>query len=119
MDQLHPDSAYTEKILYSVATYFDVGDDLIHAQEAYRRIAEKFPRGEYAERALWKVAIYDYFQNRYEQALNGFWNYLRNYHSLSSTSAGAYWLGRCYESLGDFVHAGSLYGHVCNAVVAI
>lgn len=109
--RIYPNSPATEKILYSVATHYDVENDIVRAHEAYRAIAERFPRGEFGERAAWKVAVLSYFQRQHEEALKGFWHYLRTYPGISSTAC-AYWMGRSYEALGDSPKAASLYRHV-------
>ena len=107
----YPNSPATEKILYSVATYYDVDNDIVRAHEAYRAITELFPRGEFAERANWKLAVLCYFQRRHEEALKEFWNALRTYPGISAAAC-AYWMGRSYEALGDYAKAASLYRHV-------
>ncbi|MBZ5497558.1 MAG: transglycosylase SLT domain-containing protein [Acidobacteriia bacterium] len=110
--QLFPQSPFTEKLLYSVATYYDVDNKIEAAREAYQAIARGFPKGEYIERSLWKLALYSYSGKHYEEALNGFWQYLQANPSPGAASAPAYWMGRCFENLGDPDKAASLYGRV-------
>jgi soluble lytic murein transglycosylase len=105
----YPESSFTEKILHSVATYFDVKNQPARADQAYRTIAEKFSTGEYAERARWKMALFAYTEGRYAEALHAFWNSLLAHPEADSAGAAIYWMGRCYERLGDRVHAAHLY----------
>jgi soluble lytic murein transglycosylase len=107
--RLYPDSLYTEKILYSVATYFDVADRADEASAAYQELADKFPSGSNAERALWKVALYSYADKKYAAALRGFWNYLQAYPTPRGAAAPIFWMGRCYQKLGDPASALALY----------
>jgi soluble lytic murein transglycosylase len=107
--RLYPDSQYTEKILYSVATYYDVGDRAAEARESYQRLADNFANGPNAERALWKIALYAYIDKSYESALSGFWKYLQTYPNPRSAGAPLYWMGRCCERLGDSTGAAALY----------
>jgi soluble lytic murein transglycosylase len=110
--QLHPRSPFTEKLLYSVATYFDLDNKMTEAREAYQAIASNFPAGEYIERALWKVGLYLYLDKHYAEALHAFWQCLLANPSAGAASAPAYWMGRSCEKLGDLNKAGYLYGRV-------
>jgi soluble lytic murein transglycosylase len=105
----YPESSFTEKILHSVATYFDVKNQPARADQAYRTIAEKFPAGEHAERARWKIAFFAYTEGRYAEALQSFWNSLLTQPEADSAGAKIYWMARCYERLGDRSHAAHLY----------
>jgi soluble lytic murein transglycosylase len=106
---LYPQSPFTEKILYSVATYFDVNNRLDECREAYSNLAARFPQGEYAERARWRSSALAYFQHRYDEALNGFWNYFNLHASARNAPATLYWMGRCCDRLGDVAQALQFY----------
>jgi soluble lytic murein transglycosylase len=110
--KLYPSSPYTERLLYSVASYYDVENRAGAALDAYQAIARNFPKGEYLERALWKVAFYFYVAKRYEEALNGFRQYLEADPGPSAAGAAAYWMGRCCEHLGDREKAAYFYHRV-------
>jgi len=107
--QNYPQSPYTEKLLYSVATYFDVENEPMPALQAYQAIVRGFPKGEYFARALWKVALYSYVAKHYQDALSGFWQCLLADKSPGSAAASAYWMGRCCLHLGDPEKAASFY----------
>jgi soluble lytic murein transglycosylase len=109
--KLYPRSPDAEELCYSVATHLDVSYDAARAREDYALLYSCFPKGKYAERALWKLALYPYFEKRYEEAALGFWKYLQAYPSPSSASSAMYWLGRCYQKLGDMEDAKYLYRH--------
>ncbi len=108
--RLYPQSPYTEKLLYSVATYYDVENEAGPASEAYKAIVRGFPQGEYIERALWKVALYAYVGKRYQEALAGFSQCLLANPSPAAASAPAYWMGRCCELIGDPQRAVYFFG---------
>ena len=97
----YPQSEYTEKLLYSVATFYELDNQQGPAQEAYQAIVRGFPKGEYFERALWKLALFSYFERRYDEALKGFWQCLLANPSPAAASAPIYWMGRCCERFGD------------------
>jgi soluble lytic murein transglycosylase len=110
--KLYPRSNDTEELCYSVATYYDVNYDSAKALEAYRVLHRAFPKGRRVENSLWKIALYSYFDRQYEEAALGFWNYLRTYSNPLSAGQALYWIGRCYDKLGDSTKAGSLYSRV-------
>ncbi len=107
--KLYPRSAEAEELCYSVATHYDVSYDPASAREAYSLLYASFPKGKYAERALWKLALYPYFEKKYDEAALGFWKYLLAYSNPSSSGAAMYWLGRCYQKMGDVESAKYLY----------
>ncbi len=105
--KLYPRSPEAEELCYSAATYFDVKYE--KSRDAYALLYDAFPQGKYAERALWKLALSPYFEKKYEEAALGFWKYLRAYPSSVSAPAAMYWMGRCYQKLGDSENAKYLF----------
>jgi soluble lytic murein transglycosylase len=110
--QLYPESPFTEKLLYSVATYFEVDNRAAQAREAYQALAAAFPKGEYAERALWKAGMFFYVEKQYLEALNAFWRCLLANSKPGAAGAPVYWMARCFEKLGDNDKASYLYGRI-------
>jgi soluble lytic murein transglycosylase len=107
--KLYPRSADAEELCYSAAAYFDVNHESARSRDAYFLLYDAFPQGKYAERALWKLAAFSYFEKKYGEAALGFWKYLLAYPAPSSASAAMYWMGRCYEKLTDAGAAKYLY----------
>ena len=110
--RLYPQSPDTEELCYSAATYFDVNCESTKAWEAYKVLYEHFPKGRYAERTAWKLALFHYFEKEYGEAALGFWRYLQAYPNPASAAAAMYWMGRCYEMLGGSENARYLYRRV-------
>ena len=110
--RLYPQSPDTEELCYSAATYFDVNYESAKAWEAYKILYEHFPKGRYAERTAWKLALFHYFEKEYGEAALGFWRYLQAYPNPASAAAAMYWMGRCYEMLGGSENARYLYRRV-------
>jgi soluble lytic murein transglycosylase len=110
--QLHSQSPFTEKLLYAVATYYDIADRAESARTAYQALARAFPKGEYTERSLWRSAMFLYIEGRYEEALSGFWQSLLVNPAAGTAGAPAFWMGRCYERLGHPEGAAALYRRV-------
>ncbi len=96
----YPQSPYTEKLLYSVAVYYDVDGRVTAALNAFQALVRAFPQGEHIEIAHWKVALLSYVEQRYEDALRGFWSCFLANPSTAAASAPAYWIGRCCQHLG-------------------
>jgi soluble lytic murein transglycosylase len=106
---LYPRSTETEELCYSAAAYYDVNYNSLKAWEAYKALYQNFPKGKYTERALWKLALFQYFTGKYNDAATAFWNYLLAYPNPSSASSAMFWIGRCYQKMGDFDRAKYLY----------
>jgi soluble lytic murein transglycosylase len=115
--KLYPKSSDAEELCYSAATYYDVNYNSPKAWNAYKVLYENFPKGRYAERALWKLALFPYFEGKYGDAAHVFLNYLLAYPNPLAASSAMYWIGRCYQKLGDLEHAKYLYSqtiHLAN-----
>lgn len=111
--KLYPRSADAQELCYSVATYYDVNYESAQSRDAYSLLYDAFPKGKYAERALWKLALYSYSNKKYGEAALGFWKYLLAYPAPSSASAAMYWMGRCFEKLNNNEAARYLYRRTC------
>jgi soluble lytic murein transglycosylase len=107
--KLYPQSPETEELCYSAATYYDVNYDSTKAWKAYQILYDTFPKGKHAERALWKLALFPYFDGKYNDAALAFIDYLLAYPGPLSAGSAIYWMGRCYQKLGDFEHAKYFY----------
>ena len=105
----YPDSPFTEELLYSVATYYDVEYKPAQAAQAYRLIAGMFPQGVYRQRAVWKLAVLAFHEGRYDEAFKSFWDFLCAETSAEALAAPLYWMARCCEASGDPGKADYLY----------
>ena len=105
----YPQSPWTERLLYLVATYYDIDNRADELEAAYGNISTRFPAGRHAERASWKLAFCAWTRQRYEEALAKFSRHMQSWPDAESVSGCAYWMGRCYEKLGDYLNALLLY----------
>jgi len=110
--KLYPLSLETEELCYLTATYFDIKYESAKAALAYKILFEHFPKGRYAERSLWKLALFHYFEKEYGEAAQLFWRHLLAYPNAQAAGSAMYWMGRCYEKLGGLTNARYLYGRV-------
>ncbi len=106
---LYPQSHYAERLLYSSAGYLDLENRTEEAGRTFGMVSERFPKGEYAERALWRSCLFQYFDKHYEEALKGFWRYHTSHPDTRFSVPTLYWMGRCYEKLGDGSRAAYLF----------
>jgi len=107
--RIHPLSPDTEELCYSAASYFELNYETAKARDAYKVLCQAFPRGRRAERARWQVAVFAYLAREHGEAALGFWNYLLAYPGPLPASSAMYWMGRCYENLGDLAAAKYLF----------
>jgi soluble lytic murein transglycosylase len=107
--KLYPLSRDTEELCYLTATYYDVKLEPAQSGEAYKVLYRAFPKGRHAEIALWNLSLYSYFAKKYDEAAKEFYRYLLTYSNPLSAGSAMYWMGRCYEKLGDFRKAQYLY----------
>jgi len=110
--KLYPLSLETEELCYLTATYFDIKYEPAKAAQAYKILYEHFPKGRYAERSLWKLALFHYFEKEYAKAAQLFWRHLLAYTNIQAAGPAMYWMGRCYEKLGGPTNARYLYRRV-------
>jgi soluble lytic murein transglycosylase len=107
--KLYPLSGDTEALCYLTATYYDVNHESAKGREAYRVLHRAFPKGPHSEIALWKLSLFSYFAGQYDEAELGFYKYLQTYTNPLAASSAMYWMGRCFEKLGDSGKAQYLY----------
>jgi soluble lytic murein transglycosylase len=107
--KLHPLSGDTEALCYLTATYYDVKYESAKGREAYSVLHRAFPKGPHSEIALWKLSLFSYLAGQYDEAARGFYKYLQTYSNPLSASSAIYWMGRCYDKLGDSGKAQYLY----------
>jgi hypothetical protein len=96
--KLYPDSP-TQRNSAIRSRLTDVNYDSARSREAYLALYNAFPKGKYAERALWKLALFSYLRRSTTRRQLASGNSC--FVSQSVFSQPGYVLdGRCYESLG-------------------
>ena len=107
--RLYPDSPFTEAVLDRVADYLAANNKLDQAKIAYEALIERFPRGDRALGAMWKMAFFSYHEKDYPLAAAWFWKQVSASANPESAAGAIFWMGRCYEKLGDWPKAISVY----------
>jgi soluble lytic murein transglycosylase len=112
VDQLRseqPNSPYLEQALLSAGNIFLLRRDLDRAIDSYRELEQRFPAGEHASYAHWKVAWLNLRQGRKEEAKKGFETQIALYPSSLEVPAALYWRGRLAEEDNDSALALAFY----------
>jgi soluble lytic murein transglycosylase len=107
--KLYPLSGDTEELCYLTASYCDTHCESAKSRDAYKVLHQAFPKGAHSELALWKLPLFSYLAGQYEEAAREFYRYLNAYSNPLPASSAIYWMGRCYEKLGDFEKAQYFY----------
>jgi soluble lytic murein transglycosylase len=98
---LYPTSSWTEEALNNLATYFIVVNQDDQADEVFRDLYARFPRGHYAERAAWKTGWWAYKHARYQDTVKVFESAAIAFPHSDYRPSWLYWSARCYERLDD------------------
>jgi soluble lytic murein transglycosylase len=95
--QAGPNSSWLEQALLTVGNVFLLRNDYDRAIDFYREIRERFPQGQVAPYANWKVAWLSLRQNRVEDARKGFELQIAQYPTSAQVPAAIYWRARLAE----------------------
>ncbi len=112
VDQLqssYPTSPYLEQTLLSAGNVYLLRGDLDRAIDSYRELEARFPKGEHASYAHWKVAWLSLRQGRTDEAKKGFEDQIALYPTSLEVPAALYWRGRLAEEDHDASLAQACY----------
>jgi soluble lytic murein transglycosylase len=110
----HPGSTWHEQALFSIANHFLLEDEPERYAAYYRLLADRYPQGQFAASAHWKVAWRAYL-DRSGDARRLLEDHLRLFPASGQRTAALYWLGRLAESRSDVLSARALYQHLSSA----
>jgi soluble lytic murein transglycosylase len=96
-----PTESWAEDALNSLASYYLRKDDDAGADQAFRELYEKYPKGAYAERAAWKVGWRSYRQKRYDETIAFFERAASDFPRSDYRPTWVYWAGRAHEQSKD------------------
>jgi soluble lytic murein transglycosylase len=112
VDQLrsqYPTSPYLEQALLSAGNIYLLRRDYDRAIDSYRELDQRFPNGDRASYAHWKVAWLSLRLGRNEDAKKGFEEQIALYPSSAEVPAALYWRGRLAEEDDDSAQARAFY----------
>jgi soluble lytic murein transglycosylase len=105
----HPDSPWAEKTLDDLASHYITIDDEEKADDVFRELVRRFPRGQYAERAAWKVGWRAYKRGRLAEAASTFEAAAVASPRANYRPSWLYWAARSHDRLGNRSAATALY----------
>jgi soluble lytic murein transglycosylase len=107
-----PDDSWAEETLNSLGTYYILKDDDERADDVFRELYEKFPKGTYAERAAWKAGWRAYRQRQFDDTVRFFERAASDFPRSDYRPSWLYWAGRAREQLSDLPEARQRYAIV-------
>jgi len=107
--QTAPESPWLEQALLSAGNIYLLRKDYDHAIDAFREMQTRFPNGNRASYAHWKVAWLSLRQGRNTDAKEGFEQQIALYPSSAEVPAALYWRGRLAEEDGESGKARAYY----------
>ena len=94
-------NTWAEDTLNALASFYIVIDEDARADETFRELLSKFPKGRYAERAAWKIGWWAYKHGRYEETVRQFESAAAAYPRSDYRPAFLYWIARAHDRLGN------------------
>jgi soluble lytic murein transglycosylase len=93
-----PDDSLADDAQWKLANLLEDDGDFEEAIAAYQGLVERFPAGEYAAQALFRVGLNHYRLHRYEDARQVWEGLLQQYGTSDMWSRALFWLGKaCLE----------------------
>ena len=96
-----PRQAWAEEALNNLATHYIVKDEDELADQAFRELYGKYPRGSYAERAAWKAGWRAYLNGKYGEAAKFFERAAADFPRSDYRPSWLYWSGRSHDALKE------------------
>jgi len=103
------DQTWAEDALNNLGTHYLKTDQDDRAEEVFRELYERYPRGNYAERAAWKTGWTSYRRDAFADAARVFEQAASDFPRSDYRPAWLYWAGRAQEQVGDAAAAQQRY----------
>jgi soluble lytic murein transglycosylase len=104
-----PTQSWAEDALNSLATEHVIRDEDAEADQRFRELYSKYPRGRHSERAAWKIGWRSYRERRYADTVRFFEQAAADFPRSDYRPAWLYWAGRAHEALSEKVLADARY----------
>ena len=108
----HPSEVAYGTALMDVGNYYLLEGDRDRSAEFYSRLVQRFPKGDRAPAAHWRLAWSAHLQRNKEEAEPLFTEHILKYPSSPEVSAALYWLGRYAQEKKEFGPARAYFGKV-------
>jgi soluble lytic murein transglycosylase len=101
--------SWAEEALNNFGTYQILQDDDQMADETFRELYARFPKGRYAERAAWKIGWLAYRNGQYGETARVFDQAAADFPRSDNRPPWLYWSGRAHEALKEDALADARY----------
>jgi soluble lytic murein transglycosylase len=101
----HPTSPFAEQLLNELATYHILADRDADAAAVFTDMVNRWPKGTFAERAVWKGGWWAYRNGDYVETLRLFEIGLANFSRADYRPSWLYWSARANQKLGRIAAA--------------
>ena len=105
----HPESRWAEETLNNLASHYIIIDDEEEADDVFRELVRRFPRGRFADRAAWKIGWLAYKDDRFAAAAATFEAAAAASPRANYRPSWLYWAARSHDRLGNRPAATALY----------
>ena len=92
---------WAEDALDNLASYYLKRGDDDRADEYFRQLYERYPRGKYSERAAWKIGWTSYRAGNFPDTIRVFERASSDFARSDYRPAWLYWAGRAHEQRGE------------------
>ena len=104
-----PAETWAEDALDSLATSYILQDDDAKADVVFREMYDKYPKGNHAERAAWKIGWRSYSEARYDETIQYFERAAGDFPRSDYRPPWLYWAGRAHEQANHRAMADERY----------
>lgn len=104
-----PDSSWAEETLNNLASHYIIDDEDAAADRVFRELAQRFPKGRYAERAAWRIGWWAYKQEQWAETVRIFDAAAAAFPRADMRPAWLYWSARASDRAGDRATATARY----------
>jgi peptidoglycan lytic transglycosylase len=104
-----PQSSWAEEALNNLGTHHILANDDEAAAEAFRELLQRFPKGQRAERAAWKLGWWEYKNGRYAETIRVFESAAATFPRSDYRPSWIYWAARARERTKDPANAADRY----------
>jgi soluble lytic murein transglycosylase len=104
-----PGDAWTEETLNNLASHYVIENDDAAADQVFRELYARFPKGRYSDRAAWKIGWWAYKNGRYIDAAGVFESAAAAFPRADFRPAWLYWAARSRDKTGEVLLANARY----------
>ncbi|MGE3958752.1 MAG: transglycosylase SLT domain-containing protein [Vicinamibacterales bacterium] len=101
VESTFPEQTWAEDALNNLATHYIRADDDARADSIFREMYGRYPHGNHAERAAWKIGWTAYRQSNFGDTARVFERAASDFPRSDYRPSWLYWSGRAHEQMGS------------------